>query len=246
MRNIVSSDAKLTHQLETARKHPRSSDRVLQLLIAVAGSAKPINLSDAATLVDLVPSTALRQLRSLEASGLVTRNEQTQLYQAGPELIRLAGLVFVGHSLTALAQPHLDALALSIGESAYFAVSADGDQAIYIAAAPGHHALRHSGWMGRAFGAGSTAVGEALAGRVDTDQVVSRVGQLEPGITAIAATVHSSTGILGAINLVGPSFRLEGPALQVARLAVAAAAARFSNACAGPLAATSAPATMAK
>lgn len=244
MRNLVSSDAKSSGIQQSTRPHPRSSDRVLQLLIAVASSSRPISLSDAAAAVGLVPSTALRQLRSLEASGLVTRDPQDHLYRPGPELVRLAGLVFVGHSLAALAQPHLDALALLTGESAYFAVTAPAQQAIYVATAAGHHALRHSGWVGRAFAAASTAVGEALLGRTDADGAITRIGRLEAEVTAIAATVYSAGAIIGAINLVGPSFRLHGDALHTGRAQVAAAAEHFSQACGKPPVSESTAATL--
>src|SRR4051794_4060924 len=82
-----------------ARDRPRSSDRVLQLLSAVGGSATAVSLTEAATLVGLSPSTALRQLRSLEAADLLERSDVDQLYRPGPRLIALAQTIFVGHSL---------------------------------------------------------------------------------------------------------------------------------------------------
>src|SRR6476620_8870876 len=103
----------------TDRTHPRSSDRVLQLLMAVGGSPVPLSLTEAAARVGLVPSTALRQLRALEAAGLLARDENDQLYRPGPRLLQLARTVFVGQSLPTAAQPFLDQLAAATGESAY-------------------------------------------------------------------------------------------------------------------------------
>ncbi|MEO6124506.1 MAG: helix-turn-helix domain-containing protein [Ilumatobacteraceae bacterium] len=145
MRNLALQDASAGPAVNVIRDRPRSSDRVLQLLSAVGSSASGMTLTEAAAAVGLVPSTALRQLRSLEAAGLLVRDEDDQLYRPGPQLIELARTVFVGHSLTGVAQPFLDELAHLTGESAYLAVLQSPRTAMYVAAAAGRHALRHSG-----------------------------------------------------------------------------------------------------
>ena len=77
----------------SSRQTARSSDRVLTLLVAVVegigvageGGLTLTQLSDA---VGLAPSTATRQLASLEAAGLVARTASG--YVAGPRMVRLA------------------------------------------------------------------------------------------------------------------------------------------------------------
>jgi len=202
---------------------------VLQLLCVVGGSAQGLSLTEAAASVGLVPSTALRQLRSLEAAGLLVRGDEDQLYRPGPRLVSLSRTVFVGHSLATAAQPFLDELAACTGESAYLAIEQPRRRAVYVATAPGQHALRHSGWLGRGFASSKTAAGAALDGRVDDDAVVVREGKLEPGITAVSAPVRSPNGIVAAVSLVGPSFRLVGADLASARIRVATAARQLSE-----------------
>ena len=201
----------------------------MQLLFVVGGSATGMSLTEAAASVGLVPSTALRQLRSLEAAGLVARNHEDQLYRTGLRLIELSRTVFVGQSLVRDAQPFLDQLSDLTGESAYLAVAETTTSAVYVAAAPGHHALRHSGWLGRGFESSSTAVGAALVGDVDSDGVIIREGSLEPGITAVSAPVRSRSGIVAAISVVGPSFRLTGAGLRQARRAISTNALSLSS-----------------
>lgn len=213
-----------------SRDRPRSSDRVLQLLCAVGGSANGMSLTEAAAGVGLVPSTALRQLRSLEAAGLLTRDDDDQIYRPGPQLIKLSRTVFVGRSLASTAQPFLDELSHLTGESAYLAVAETPRTAVYVATSAGQHALRHSGWLGRGFVSASTAVGAALRGKVDPDGVACREGRLEPGITAVSAPVRSLVGVVAAINVVGPSFRLTGGTLSEARRAVGDSAVGLSTA----------------
>jgi DNA-binding IclR family transcriptional regulator len=206
---------------------------VLQLLTTVGGSPVPLSLTEAAAQVGLVPSTALRQLRALEAAGLLERDENDQLYRPGPRLLQLSRTVFVGQSLPTAAQPFLDHLAAATGESAYLAVVAAPRRAMYVATAAGQHALRHSGWLGRSFGTAATAVGAALAGRVDDDGCVAREGTLEPGITAVSAPVRAvgtgAASVVAALSVVGPTFRLSGTALAEVRAAVAESACQFSR-----------------
>ncbi|MCU1400536.1 MAG: Transcriptional regulator, IclR family [Acidimicrobiales bacterium] len=213
----------------TVRAHPRSSERVLQLLLTVGGSRAPLSLTEAATLVGLVPSTALRQLRSLEAAGLLERDDDDQLYRPGPQLVELARTVFVGRSLASAAQPFLEQLAVTTGESVYLAVGEGSRRAAYVATSPGQHALRHSGWLGRTFPTATTAVGAALAGRVDGDGAVARENTLETGITAVSSPVRINAEIVAAVTLVGPTFRLEGDTLASARRAVVDCAAQLSD-----------------
>ena len=230
MRNVALQHASASHSTPLSRNRPRSSDRVLQLLSVVGASPTGMTLTEAAAAVGLVPSTALRQLRSLEAAGLLVRDFDDQTYRPGPQLEDLSRTVFVGRSLAGAAQPFLDQLALLTGESAYLAISETKREAVYVATAPGRHALRHSGWLGRGFNSAGTAVGAALRGRVDDDGSSCRAGTLEPGITAISAPVRARAGIVAAINIVGPSFRLVGDDLASSRRAVVAAAVSLSAA----------------
>jgi IclR family acetate operon transcriptional repressor len=188
-----------------------------------------MSLTEAAEKVGLPASTAMRQLRSLEAAGFLRRDAADQTYRPGAQLIALSRTVFVGASLPGMAQPFLDQLARLTGESAYLAVPESSQSVVYVATAPGEHALRHSGWLGRGFPIKSTAVGAALFARTDPDGVVSRAGALEKGIAAVAAPVTSAGGrIVAAINVVGPGFRLRGARLLRARRAVADAAVGLS------------------
>jgi DNA-binding IclR family transcriptional regulator len=91
-----------------------------------------------------------------------------------------------------------------------------------VAVAPGRHAIRHASWLGQQVSRRSTALGAALAGRVDADGAVVRVDAVESGVTAVAAPVRGASGaVVASISVVGPTFRLDGAALHTARRAVA-------------------------
>ena len=188
-----------------------------------------MSLTEAAGAVGLVPSTALRQLRALEAAGLLSRDEPDQLYRPGPQLVELSRRVYVGQSLAAAAQPFLDELAATSGESAYLAVADAPGHATYVATTPGTHALRHSGWLGRSFATRGTAVGAALRDDVERDGAIARRDALEDGITAISAPVVARGTVVAAISVVGPTFRLRSAARSGVRDAVIATARQLAQ-----------------
>ena len=213
---------------------PRATDRGLALLRVVADRPDGIALADAARAVELTPSTALRQLRSLESAGFAQRLDDGR-FVPGPELLRIARRLSASVPLPQLAEPMLTRLAEITGESAYLAEVADASSVVYTAAQPGRHAIRHVSWLGQRVARRGTAVGAAVAGRVDTDGVAVRCDAVEDGITAVSAPVHAPDGqVLGALSIVGPSFRLREAILDTAREAVAAEAAALSRAAGGP------------
>lgn len=199
----------------------RSSDRVLALLVSVIEAAREPTLTEIATELGLAPSTATRQLASLESAGLVARAASG--YIVGPTMVALAHRVVGASPVPQLAMPILTGLAHSTGESAYLAVAHDDDTAIYVAAAQGTHHLRHAGWQGRTVPRAHTAVGTALLGDVAVVQ-----DAIEQGITAISAPVPSADGTPRAISLLGPTFRL-ATAMESSTQAVISAAHRLGT-----------------
>lgn len=219
------------------RPTPRATDRGLALLrvVAEAPAGRGISLADAAREVGLAPSTALRQLRSLEAAGFAQRDDEGR-YGPGPELLRLARSLTSGATLPRLVEPSLRALADETGESAYLAESVDESSAVYVAMQAGSHAVRHVSWLGHVVPRRSTAVGAALAGRTDDDGVSVRENAVEDGTTAVSAPVRDAAGdVIAAISVVGPSYRFEGRTLQRARLAVAREASSVSRQLGAPV-----------
>lgn len=207
---------------------PRATDRGLALVSVVADHPQGLTLADAARAVGLSASTALRQLRSLESSGFSDRRADG-MYVPGPELIRIARHL-TATSLPQRAQPILVALTIETGESSYIAESLDRRTATYVAMAPSVRAVRHVSWLGQHVARRGTAVGAALAGRVDEDGAVSVCGAVEDGVTAVSAPVRGPDGaIIGAVSVVGPSFRLRGRRLSEARNAVTAAARQLGS-----------------
>lgn len=194
----------------------RTVDRALLLLGEVAGAGR-LTLSECARRTTLAPSTALRLLRTLEASGFVTRTAEG-VYSPGNRLVQLGALALGRQPLVDRARPRLQRIVEQTGESAYLVIPGTDDTAIYLAMVEGTHAVRHTSWVGRAIALADLAVADALRGDVPTEGTaagyVAQRDRIEPDVTAIAAPIRWAGGIAGALNLLGPTYRIDEATLH--------------------------------
>ena len=78
----------------------------------------------------------------------------------------------------------------------------------------GTHAIRHTSWVGRAIELEDLAVGAALRGDVPAAGYVAQRDRLEPDVTAIAAPIRWPAGSSAALNLLGPTYRIDEATMQ--------------------------------
>jgi IclR family acetate operon transcriptional repressor len=185
----------------------RAVGRALALLATVCGSDAP-SLTECARSTGLPTSTALRLLRTLEQADFVTRDDDGT-YRAGPHLVQLGARAFAQQSVVEAARPALTRLVEATGESAYLSVRGPGETALYVASVEGTHSVRHTSWTGRTGPLADSAVGAVLTGRVPAAGFVTRRSVIEPDVTAIAAPVVHDGGILAALSVVGPVYRID-------------------------------------
>lgn len=190
----------------------RTVERALALLgeVCVEGS---MTLSECARRTQLAPSTALRLLRTMEMAGFVSR-EADGTFHPGTRIVQLGALALGRQSLVTQVQPSLQRIVTNTGESAYLVIAGPDGTAVYLAMAEGTHAIRHTSWVGRAIDLEDLAVGRALRGDVPADGYVAERDRLEPDVTGIAAPIRWSSGIVGALNLLGPSYRIDEQTLH--------------------------------
>lgn len=189
----------------------RTVERALGLLAEVS-SAGAITLSEAARRTGLAPSTALRLLRTLESKGFVARAGDGS-YHPGNRLIQLGALALGRQSLVTQVRPSLQRIVERTGESTYFVIRGVADTAVYLAMVEGTHAIRHTSWVGRAIALEDLAVARALNGEVET--YLAQRDRLEPDVTAIAAPIRWTGGIAGALNLLGPTYRIDEVTMHI-------------------------------
>lgn len=222
---ISEFDSELTSARAAAST--RTVERALALLAHVAENA-PSTLSAGARSTGLAPSTALRLLRTLEAAGFVGRTAAGH-YEPGNRLIQLGAVALGRQPLVHQVRPSLQRIVERTGESAYLVIRGTADTAIYLAMVEGTHAIRHTSWVGRAIELEDLAVAAALRGDVSPLGYVSQRDRLEPDVTAIAAPIRWAGGIAGALNLLGPTYRIDDATLHTYGRIVASEAAVISG-----------------
>ena len=198
----------MTEQADSAGGS-RSVDRALQLLHEIATAPEAMTLSAASRAVSLPTSTVARLLKTLETTGFLQR-DRAGYYSAGTKVLQIGAIAVGNLALYDLAEPHLHDLSEFTGETAYLAVPDGDDSAVYVRQVESPRAIRHATWTGRSINTAGTALGAALAGRVsDGGFVLSRGTAIEPDAAAAAAPILDARGlIIGALSIIGPSFRI--------------------------------------
>ncbi len=198
--------------MTAAMSSTRTVDRALGLL-AVVCEQDAITLSESARRAGLPASTALRLLRTMEASGFVARGDDGS-FRAGSRLVQLGASALGRQALVGMAEPALKRIVAATGESAYLSIAGPNDTAIYIAMVEGTHSVRHTSWVGRAVPYADLAIGDALRGVVGARGYVAQRDRLEPDVTAIVAPIRRPGGIAGALSLLGPTYRIDDDTMR--------------------------------
>jgi IclR family transcriptional regulator, acetate operon repressor len=214
--------------MATASNSTRTVERALGLL-AVVCDDDAITLSECARRAGLPASTALRLLRTLETSGFVARSAVDGSFRPGPRLVQLGASALGRQALVGMAEPALKRIVAATGESAYLSIAGPAETAIYIAMVEGTHAVRHTSWVGKALPCADLAVGAALRGDVGPCGYVAERDRVEPDVTAIVAPVRRRGGVAAALNLLGPTYRIDDQTMQSYGKTVATEAAALAG-----------------
>lgn len=185
----------------------RTVDRAFDLLAAVTDGHEGGSLSELARATGLSPATASRLLATLARRGLVRRDAQGA-YRPGLGLMQMAAAVLRGEPLYELAGAHLVTLAETTNETANLGIAVDDDRALYLRQVAGDHRVQTASWTGRTIPRRGTAMGAALAGRLQPHGYAVSRGSLEPDITSIAVPVRDYQGrIVAALTILAPNYR---------------------------------------
>jgi IclR family transcriptional regulator, acetate operon repressor len=204
----------------------QSIDRAAQLLIAVADSTAPIGVGELAEATDLPKSTVSRLVAALERHALVQRDGLRGPLRPGPVMMRLARRGVGDRDLTELSADALRRLAQASAETINLAVPTPlGVE--HLSQVDSHHFIGSTNWIGRRVPHETTAVGKVFlafdAVRVAEEHAAlvpeleavrlrgyaTAVGELEPGLAAMAAPVRAGAGdVVAALSISGPETRL--------------------------------------
>jgi len=185
----------------------RTVERALDLLASVCDEGR-ISLSDAARSAHLAPSTALRLLRTMEGVGFVRRDLEG-MYHAGPRIIQIGATALGRQELVKAAQPALHRIVSATSETSYLGIPGADNRALYVGMVEGSYSVRHTSWVGRTVPMDGTAVGAALRDQVPAEGYVIVRSTVEPDVSAIAAPIYWTGGVIGALSVVGPTYRID-------------------------------------
>jgi DNA-binding IclR family transcriptional regulator len=204
----------------------QSIDRAAQLLVAVADSAAPIGVGELAEATDLPKSTVSRLVAALERHALVQRDNARGPLRPGPVMMRLARRGVGDRDLVDLSADGLARLADASSETINLAVPTPlGVE--HLSQVDSRHFIGSTNWIGRCVPHTSTAVGKVFlafgAVRLTREHAplapelaavrargyATAIGELEPGLAAMAAPVRDGSGdVLAALSISGPEGRL--------------------------------------
>lgn len=217
----------------------QSIDRAAQLLVAVAESRDGLSVGELVERTDLPKSTVSRLVAALERNALVQREGVRGPLRPGPVLMRMARRGVPDRDLVELSAPAMQRLAEESEETINLAVSTPlGVE--HLSQVDSRHFLGSTNWIGRlvphhctavgkvflAFGAGrlprgplarltpdtitDPAVLERQLAQVRADGYAVTMGELEPGLAAVAVPIRGGGGeTLAALSVSGPEGRLQ-------------------------------------
>lgn len=240
----------------TAPMGTQAVDRAAAVLTAVLGSTDPVTFADLVARTGLPKSTLSRLTTSLERNALLQRTS-VGAWQPGTAITDYALSVRPEDDLVRIAQPFLDELGALTGETVNLAIPLAGEVR-QIAQVDSTYLLGAVNWLDRPVPFHCSALGRVflaygtplptgrlpkltertITSRAELADALERVrsegvaivdSELEPGLVAVAAPVHSSDDtVVAAVSVSGPSVRLTAAELPSVARAVQATAVQIA------------------
>ena len=135
--------------------------KAMGALDLVAAFERPVRFAEVLERSDMPKGTLYRMLQTLRAENLLAYDEQRQTYSLGIRLVRLAHAAWTQFSLATVAQPFLDDLSKSIGDTIHLA-QLDNAQVLYVDKRHAESSVEMYSQAGKIGPAYCTGVGKAM------------------------------------------------------------------------------------
>jgi DNA-binding IclR family transcriptional regulator len=189
-------------------------ERTLNLLLCFQVQSHGMSLTELSRLTDLAPSTTTRLLRVLERYEFVRRGPD-RLYYLGPKAMQLGLSALHNMSLYEVARPHLRILAEETGESTQLGIPMGENNVLYVDQVTSPRMVQAATWVGRTVSIEDTAIGAAIQGQVTAAGYTATRHTIEPDVSSVAAPLYDKhNSIVGAINVIGPTYRISDGQLE--------------------------------
>lgn len=235
-----------------------SADNVLRVLLMFS-DRDTLRVTEVSETIGVAHSTAHRLLAMLVYRGLVHHDGRRRTYHPGVGLMALANAVLRHNTLPELAQPILEELVQTVGETAHLTVL-HGSDVMFVAVVEGTQAVRAAARVGTTMPSHRTAAGKALLSRMtdahldvildglassgerlDRDGFRAKLADVrrqgfavnraetEPELWAVAAPVLGGDVALASITVGAPTTRANEDWVQRTGVAVVEAANKLSE-----------------
>lgn len=230
------------HENETERDYSiKVVDKALKLLEILADHEEGVTLTQLASYVSLTRNSTFRILQTLHAKGLVERGSKAGIYRLGFCSVTLAQKMMKNMSVVNYAHPVLEELARTLNEDVYLTVLKD-DDVLFLDMVDCHQQIKTAPLLGRMVPLLTNAAGKVMKSfesrdiiwrrfkrkgtqelekldeelkEIRTKGVAVDSGGLGDGIISVAVAIRDYTGrVVGAITLIGPSFRVLAGSLE--------------------------------
>lgn len=135
--------------------------KALQLLDVLAGSPRPLSLSELAERAAVPKTTAFRYLYTLRAAGMVAQQDGAETYAPGPRLAATSPTEAGLEALKQAALPAMQRLQARFNETVNLGI-ADGAEVVYLAMSGSTRSLRMEAAVGARDMLHSTGLGKAI------------------------------------------------------------------------------------
>lgn len=180
-------------------------DKAVAVLDAVATA--PVSLGDLCDATGFPKATAHRLAAALEAHGLLRRLADGR-YELGSHAISLGRIAAERFPLAERARPHMERLRDRTGESVQLFVR-EGDRRRCVQSFESAHGLRWILPEGALLPLDVGSAGRVLRGESGAEGWVESIGEREPGVASVSASVRDDAGrITAALSVSGPIDRL--------------------------------------
>ena len=105
--------------------------KALAVLDEVAGFGRPVRFVEIQSNSELPKATLYRLLQTLTSQGMLSYDNDRQVYSVGIRLVRLAHAAWRHSSIAPIARQHIDALSRSVGETVHLA-QLDNGHVLYL------------------------------------------------------------------------------------------------------------------
>lgn len=141
-------------------------DRAIELLRAIARAGKPLTLAELSEMTATSRSTAFNTLATLQAHGLIEKDERFKTYSLGLALFELGNAYLAQVSLVPAFMETARRLVEACSETVKLVIR-DGRDVVYLAAQEGPQSVRLVAITGTRMPAHATAVGKVLLAELD-------------------------------------------------------------------------------